>query len=140
LQRAISRAGLGSHIELLGRLTREQIRALLAESDLFMSPTVRESFGLAALEARCAGVPVVAMAASGVAELIEHGREGLLARSDEELAEHVASLALDRERLDEIARHNRRTSPPFDWPRVIDAHVAAYREAIALRDSVRAET
>ena len=140
LERAISRAALSGRIELLGRRTREEIRALLGETDLFVLPTVRESFGLAALEARCAGVPVVAMAAPGVAELIRHGHEGLLAGSDDELANQVASLTRDREWLNEMRSHNERTLPAFDWPRVVDAHLAAYRDAIALRDNVLAET
>ncbi|HXT16654.1 MAG TPA: glycosyltransferase family 4 protein [Gemmatimonadaceae bacterium] len=140
LTRAVSRAGLERHVELLGRCSRARIRELLAESHVFVLPTVRESFGLAALEARCAGVPVVAMAASGVAELITHGREGLLAQSDEELAAHVAALARDRGRLREMAEFNARTAPPHDWPRVIDTHLAVYRDAIALREKVRAET
>src|SRR6185437_13569019 len=67
LARAVSRAGLERVIELCGTRTRAEIRTMFAESDLFVLPTVRESFGLAALEARCAGLPVVAMAASGVA-------------------------------------------------------------------------
>jgi glycosyltransferase involved in cell wall biosynthesis len=109
---------------------------LLADSDIFVLPTVRESFGLAALEARCAGLPVVAMRASGVAGLIEHDVEGLLAGSDEELADHTAALVHDADRRTAIANHNRHTTPPFDWPRVIDAHLALYREAIALRETV----
>jgi len=133
LERAIARHDLAQHIELLGHCSRERIRELLAESHLFVLPTVRESFGLAALEARCAGVPVVAMAESGVADFIEHERNGLLARSDAELASHVARLANDRETLRAMANAARATPVPFDWPRVIDAHLDAYREAIALR-------
>ena len=38
-----------------------------------------------------------------------------------------------------MSDHNRRTSPPFDWPRTLDAHLAIYREAIALRDSACAD-
>jgi len=136
LERAIGRAGLGGQIELVGRQTRPAIRTLLSESDLFVLPTVRESFGLAALEARCAGVPVVAMRASGVAELVEHGREGLLADSDAHFVAQVASLVTNAEFRGVIARHNRETSPACDWPRVIDAHLALYREAIALRATV----
>jgi glycosyltransferase involved in cell wall biosynthesis len=136
LAAAIARAGLGGRIELLGRRSRDEIRTILAESDVFVLPTVRESFGLAALEARCVGLPVVAMAASGVAELIRHRREGLLARSDSELAAHVATLVRDAELRETIARHNRNTVPPYDWPRVIEQHLALYREAIALRSSV----
>ena len=89
-ERAISRHGLSGQIEVAGQRSRSEIRDLLASSDVFVLPTLRESFGIAALEARCAGLPVVAMRASGVAGLIEHGLEGLLAESDVELVSHVA--------------------------------------------------
>jgi glycosyltransferase involved in cell wall biosynthesis len=133
LERAISFYGLGDTIELAGHRSRPDIRDALAESDCFVLPTVRESFGIAALEARCAGLPVVAMATSGVAEVIGHGREGLLARSDAELARHVVTLARDEALRSAIAAHNRTTPPPHDWPRVIDANLALYQDAIALR-------
>jgi glycosyltransferase involved in cell wall biosynthesis len=100
-----------------------------------MLPAVRESFGIAALEARCAGLPVLAMAASGVAEIIHHPREGALARSDSEIATQIAALAADPERRRVIAEHNRSTPTRFDWPRVVESHLVVYREAIALRDS-----
>jgi glycosyltransferase involved in cell wall biosynthesis len=136
LGQTIARAGLGEHIELLGKLDRGQIRALFAESDAFVLPTVRESFGLAALEARCAGLPVVAMRESGVSEFITHEREGLLAGDDDDFATQVARLVSDPDLRDTIVLRNRATSPVHDWPRVVDAHLALYREAIALRASV----
>jgi glycosyltransferase involved in cell wall biosynthesis len=136
VERMIARYRFGERITLAGHRSRAEIRALLAASDVFVLPTVRESFGIAALEARCAGVPVVAMKASGVAELIEHGREGLLARSDVELVDCVAALIAHPDRRRAIANYNRSTVPPFDWPQVIDAHLSVYREAIAsLRSS-----
>jgi glycosyltransferase involved in cell wall biosynthesis len=137
--RAIARYGLDEHINLVGRKTRDEIRELLSASDVFVLPTVRESFGIAALEARCAGVPVVAMRASGVAELIEHGREGLLARSDVELVDCVAALIAQPERRHTMADYNRSTVPLHDWSRVVDAHLSVYREAIAFRDTALAE-
>jgi glycosyltransferase involved in cell wall biosynthesis len=135
LQRAIARHGLRPQIELVGHRPQSDIRDLLASSDVFVLPTLRESFGIAALEARCAGLPVAAMSASGVAEFIAHGREGLLADSDVQLASHVARLVCDPELRAAIGEHNRRTSPPFDWARTLDAHLGIYREAIALRDN-----
>jgi glycosyltransferase involved in cell wall biosynthesis len=136
LARLIAANKLDEQIQLLGRRTREEIRELMYECDLFVLPTVRESFGLAALEARCAGLPVIAMASSGVAEIVQHEREGLLARSDAEFATHVAALSRDNGRRRAIAKHNRDSTPPYDWSRLVDAHVALYREAIALRESV----
>ena len=135
LERAIARYGLDDRVILAGRRSRAEIRALLATSDIFVLPTVRESFGIAALEARCAGVPVVAMRESGVAELIEHGREGLLARSDVELVDCVAALIAHPDRRRTMADYNRSTAPPFDWSRVIDSHLSVYREAVALMSS-----
>ena len=132
VSRAVAHYGLGDRVTLVGRRSRSEIRDHLAASDIFVLPTVRESFGIAALEARCAGIPVVAMGASGVAELIEDGREGLLARSDVELVDCVAALIAHPDRRQAMAAYNRSTSPPHDWPRVIDAHLSVYREAIAL--------
>ena len=140
VERAIARYGLSGEVELLGRRSRDEIRALLWSSDVFVLPTIRESFGIAALEARCAGLPVVAMRASGVAELIEHGREGLLADSDVDLVDWVAALVQDPTGRALIAEHNRSTAPPYDWSRVIEVHLTIYREAIALRDNARADT
>ncbi|HEY4130267.1 MAG TPA: glycosyltransferase family 4 protein, partial [Gemmatimonadaceae bacterium] len=139
LERAIEHAKLGGVIEVLGQRSRDEIRTILANSDAFVLPAVRESFGLAALEARCVGLPVIAVAQSGVAELIEHGQEGLLGRDDAELAAHVARLALDRFFHRTILANNRATTTPHDWSRVVTAHETVYREAIALRDNVRAE-
>jgi hypothetical protein len=75
------------------------------------------------------------MAASGVAELIAHGREGMLARSDAELTSHVASLARDPVLCATIAGHNRATAPRCDWSTVLRAHIDLYSEASALRAS-----
>jgi glycosyltransferase involved in cell wall biosynthesis len=135
----IAKLGMRDRIELLGVRTREEIRSLLAESDIFVLPTRRESFGLAALEARCVGLPVVAMRASGVSEFIKHDESGLLADSHEEMANHVATLATDPERRRRIAEHNRAVGPGYDWSTVLADHVSIYRGAIALRDSVPAE-
>jgi glycosyltransferase involved in cell wall biosynthesis len=133
LERAVRRADLARQIELLGPRSRESIRALFAESDLFVLPAIRESFGLAALEARCAGLPVVAMRASGVSELIEHDVHGLLADSDAELAAHVERLVSDPAKREALAAQSRTTTTPFDWSGVVDAHVALYGQAIQLR-------
>jgi glycosyltransferase involved in cell wall biosynthesis len=133
VQRAIRRARLSADIELLGHQSRERIRELFAESDVFVLPTVRESFGLAALEARCAGLPVVAMRDSGVAEFVRHGAHGGLAASDRELADIVADLVNQPEKRATFAARSRLEVPPFDWTRVVEEHLLAYQRAIALR-------
>jgi glycosyltransferase involved in cell wall biosynthesis len=131
LERYIRKHGLGDMVELTGRRTREEIREVFARADLFVAPANLESFGIAALEARCAGLPVVAKARTGIREFVEHGREGLLARSDRDMVDQIVRLVRDRELRLVIAKNNRETMAPVDWPQVVKKNLAAYDSAIS---------
>jgi glycosyltransferase involved in cell wall biosynthesis len=132
LEKYLRAHGLGDVVELVGRRTREEIRAHFAEADVFVAPANLESFGIAALEARCAGLPVVAKERTGIREFVEHGREGLLATSDRDMVEQLTRIVRDRELRLVIAKNNRETSSPVDWSVVVGRNVAAYHEAISL--------
>jgi phosphatidylinositol alpha 1,6-mannosyltransferase len=133
LERLVRKLGLQDHVYFFGYRSREQIRDLFADADVFVLPAKLESFGLAALEARTAGLPVVAMAETGVADFIHDGREGLLANSDAHLVEQLVRLARDAELRERIAEHNQERLPPLGWQGVVARHVRLYREAIAMR-------
>jgi glycosyltransferase involved in cell wall biosynthesis len=133
LERLVAKLGLQDNVFFFGYRTREQIRDLFANADVFVMPAKLESFGLAALEARTAGLPVVAMAETGIADFIHEGREGLLATSDKHLVEQLARLSLDTDLRERLAELNRDRLPPLGWQGVIARHVRLYREAIAMR-------
>lgn len=128
----VRRLGLGDQVRLAGRLDRSAIRELFTTADAFVAPANLESFGIAALEARTAGVPVVAKARTGVREFVEHGREGLLATSDRDLADQLLWLARDSASRRVMAKHNALVPPTMDWDAVVAANVATYRRAITL--------
>ena len=130
LDRYIRAHGLADVVELAGRRTREQIRDEFSCADIFVAPANLESFGIAALEARSAGLPVVAKARTGIREFVEHGREGLLARSDKDMVDQIVRLARDRELRLVITKNNRETSSPVDWSDVVQMNLAAYRSAM----------
>ncbi|MDF5757277.1 glycosyltransferase family 4 protein [Spongiactinospora sp. TRM90649] len=132
MERHLRREGMTGWVELPGRLSRERIRALLAEADVFVAPAPRESFGLAALEARAAGVPVVARAQSGVADFVRPGEEGLLGRDLAEMAASIARLATDTGLRERIAAHNRETEPVrCSWPSVLAGFERCYEQAVS---------
>ena len=116
MERYLRRHGMAERVRLTGTLDRSAVRRLLEEAAVFLAPAHRESFGIAALEARATGVPVVASSWSGVATYVRHGREGLLGAADEELAAHTLRLLRDHRLRDRIADHNRRVRPVHDWP------------------------
>ena len=126
LARSVRRRGL-DWVELPGRLTRAEIQRLYAAADVYLAPAGLESFGVAALEARCAGLAVVAMASGGIGEFVRPGVEGFLVDSDQEMAAVTASLLRDPVRLREIQEHNRCSDPVMTWDAVVASHLSAYR-------------
>ncbi len=133
LEKQIKRLGLEHIVELPGYRSRDEIRKLFSRTDIYVQPTRWESFGIAALEARCAGLPVVAKIHGGVKGFIRSGKEGFLAQTDQEMEDHLVRLILEPELRESIARNNRETEPPFDWKEVIKLHEAVYQKAIRMR-------
>ena len=127
LQADLASRHLDGWVHLLGRRTREEIRSLYAAADVYVSPAYQESFGLAALEARSAGMPVVAMQSGGVGEFVEHGVEGLLCRDDADMAAAMATLANDGHLRARITQHNETDRPVHDWPAVVAQFESVYR-------------
>lgn len=115
VQREITKQGL-DWVELPGLMTHDQILETYDNASMFVASAILESFGIAALEARTAGLPVVGFAQSGVSEIVTDGQEGLLATDDAGMAAAIAKLATDHALRTQITRHNRKTVPPFSWP------------------------
>jgi L-malate glycosyltransferase len=68
--------GIIDDIRFIGK--QEQIEEILAVSDLFILPSEYESFGLAALEAMAAGVPLISSDAGGLPEININGKTGFM--------------------------------------------------------------
>jgi UDP-glucose:tetrahydrobiopterin glucosyltransferase len=112
--------------EVIGRLTRGDLRRLMARSAVTIC-AVRwdEPFGLVAAEAQMAGCPVAAYRRGAMPEVVEEGVSGYLAAPDDVAALAVAiesCLRLDRRDVRASARRR------LDLSRTIDAYEAALRE------------
>jgi glycosyltransferase involved in cell wall biosynthesis len=132
-ERYLRRHGMDDWVGLRGRLDRTAIRDELENSSVFLAPAELESFGIAALEARTAGLPVVASARSGVTEFVTHGIEGLLGDSDAALARHVTRLLTDDVLRARISQHNAAVPPHHDWVEAGRRTSALYLEAVSTR-------
>ncbi len=133
LEALARRLGLGESVSVMGFRPRSEVRDLLARSDVFVLPSVQESFGIAALEARCAGLPVVTFARSGARQFLEHGRSALLVDDDAALTAALVRLAEDGALRRRLRGHNRAAPNPYPWSTVLDAHEEAYRDALSGR-------
>jgi glycosyltransferase involved in cell wall biosynthesis/uncharacterized membrane protein YbhN (UPF0104 family) len=131
VERRIRRAGLTDVVRLTGRLSREQVLRELRAASVYVAPAPKESFGIAALEARCVGLPIVASRASGVGEFVRHQEDGLLVSGDAEMTRALVRLVSEPDLRQRITTHNRDVAPPFDWRDVLLQTEALYAVAVA---------
>ncbi|MFN8529173.1 MAG: glycosyltransferase family 4 protein [Anaerolineae bacterium] len=79
----ITARGLADHVTLYGRVSDDDLMRWYARADVFAAPSMHdgwkfEGFGLAALEASAAGLPVIGAADSGLEDAIDDGVTGYL--------------------------------------------------------------
>ena len=136
LRRDVEALGLkdAGQVRFVPWSSAESLRTMYSGSDVFVSACEREAFGIAALEARVAGLPVIAMRVAGSSEFLRHGEDALLCEDDAELAAAIARLSGDAA-LRRSLTASRPALERYNWPAVIDAHEAAYERA---RSRVRA--
>ena len=122
------RARLGPDVQAPGWLDRAALRALYQNAHAFVLPSHHESFGIAALEARAAGLPVIGRAGTGLAEFIRDGEDGYLCDCDTGMTEAALRLARDPALWQRMAGP-RPALARFDWPVVAARHLDLYARA-----------
>lgn len=122
-------AGVSDVVELLGRVPRGDLPALYAGQDVFLSVARLEAFGIAALEARASGLPVVALAGTGITSFIADGVDGLIAPDDAGLADALERLATEPGLYARLRGNALATSPAAGWDDVLAAAEREYSRA-----------
>lgn len=140
VRRRIAALGMTAWVHTPGDLSHNALRTLYRGADIFVAPATLESFGLAALEARAAGLAIVARDHTGVTEFVQDGIDGLLADSDDEMSRHLAQLCLDPNRLRQMLHHNHLVRPVHDWTHVGELNTAAYVRAVAAAGALVSQT
>lgn len=112
---------------------QQSVVPLLSVADLFLLPSIQESFGLAALEAMACEVPVVASRVGGLPEVVEHGVTGYLHPPDQLDAMAASAVAIlgDPERHRKMGRAARwDVASRFCSNDIVPQYEALYRELI----------
>lgn len=79
----LAREFLPERHTFVGRLEKDDLRALYSSADVFAFPGIGESLGMVYLEAMCCGTPVVGCMGSGPSQLVVQGKTGLLVEPDD---------------------------------------------------------
>ena len=117
-------------IRFLGKL--DTVEEVLSVADLFLMPSEKESFGLAALEAMACEVPVISSNAGGLPELVQDGLSGYVSPiGDVEQMTQKAVHILQEENLPEFKRNALLRAQEFDVTNILPMYVDFYKKVVA---------
>jgi glycosyltransferase involved in cell wall biosynthesis len=127
--------GIAERVRFVGPVTAPEVAELLGHLDLVVCCPWYEPFGLVALEAMAAGIPVVATRVGGLAETVVHEVTGLHVppRCAGDLAAAIASLAGDPDRRLRLGLAGRHRAQRYAWNRIARRTAAAYWDLLHRR-------
>lgn len=130
-QRTLKRRFAHPRITFTGVKRGEDLAAVFASADIFALPSSTETLSLVALEAMASGVPVLAMNAGGVRDIVEHQRTGLLANTAEEFEAFLRRFIEDASLRSTLGQTGRRYAEGKSWTHALQDLECSYQEVIA---------
>lgn len=121
--------GIDADVRFLGKL--EAIEEVLSVADLFLMPSEKESFGLAALEAMACEVPLISSNAGGLPELNVQGVTGFMSEiGDVDDMSRKALFVLDKKNLPTFKENALRRAKEFDLANILPLYERVYQRVI----------
>lgn len=134
--------GLDDMVRLLGRVPNDELRAAYALADLFVMPNVPvagdcEGFGLVTLEARVAGVPVVASSLEGIDDSFASADDGVLVPPGDVRAfvEAIDGLLQNELTIEARLRRRKRVKSRYGWEHIGEEYLTVFRAVQARHHS-----
>jgi N-acetyl-alpha-D-glucosaminyl L-malate synthase BshA len=122
--------GISDAVRFLGKL--EAVEEVLSVADLFMMPSEKESFGLAALEAMACEVPVISTNTGGLPELQIQGVTGFMSNvGDVEDMTKKSLLVLDKNNLPKFKESALARAKEFDITNILPLYEKYYQQILA---------
>jgi D-inositol-3-phosphate glycosyltransferase len=126
---------IDNQVRFLGAVPRKDVIALYAGSDVCVVPSRHESFGLVALEAMAAGLPVVATRTGGLQVTVEDGVSGYLVDVDDAatLGLRLGALRASPTLRRDLGARGAQIARRYAWPAIADQMIDLYETLIAER-------
>ncbi len=129
-ERLCYKLGIADKVVFLGN--SNEVDKILCFSDLFLLPSITESFGLAALEAMASGVPVISSNTGGIPEVNIEGISGFLSNVNdiESMSKDAIYILSDVERLKQFKLNAKKEAQKFDIHNVVPQYESIYEQTL----------
>ena len=116
----------------VGMISGDRLSAFYASGDLFVFPSVTDTFGNVLLEAMASALPILGAGSGPTRELLDDGRGALFPAADASaMAAQVLALADDAARRDRMREAGLAYARAHSWDAIFDALVLDYRDAVS---------
>ncbi len=124
--------GLDGRVRFAGARPHGDVIRFMRAADVFVLPSLVESFGIVLLEAMSCGLPVVASRVMGIPYLVEDGENGFLVPPGDEaaLADRITALLQDRGLRESFKARNVQKAISYAVPRIADRFVALWQRLV----------
>jgi len=126
LSEKIKMYNLNNYVKLLGNITDKELPNYFATADLFVLPTLYETFGWVYIESMASGTPVLTTNVGSVPEVVD--RAGLLIEPKNPglLADAIEKILFDEKVLGNLKRIGLKRAKMFDWENIIKQYEKYY--------------
>lgn len=116
----------------VGQKTGRELAEHYASADLFIFPSLTETFGNVTIEAMASGLAVIAYDHAAAGQLIKHGQNGMLiaVKQEHDLSAAAAQVIQNKELATEIRIQARQTAVDHDWSSVVSRTEGIFRSLI----------
>ena len=131
LEELAKELGIQKRVTFTGSLSFTETPSYMKAANLFGFASITETQGLATLEAMAAGLPVVAVEASGTRDILKHGQQGYLVENNPEaLAAAIKRLLSNPERMQKFAQAAYKKAQSFNIENLTGKLLDVYEQAI----------
>jgi glycosyltransferase involved in cell wall biosynthesis len=134
--------GLGNSAIFTGAIPPIEIPEAYAAADVFVLPSIFESFGIALIEAQAAGKPVVSTRVGGAPETLQEDKTGFLVdpKDSEQLGKAIIHVLSDEKLAREMGENGKKfVGARFDIRHIVNKVTAVYEESITNNTHGRGE-
>jgi len=131
LRQLVGELGIADRVMFTGKVPFDEVPNYLKAADIFTFASITETQGIVTLEAMAAGLPSVAVDASGTRDILEDGKQGFLVQNDaNDLANGILKLLDNQSLLGKFKSAALKTSRAYDNMSLARKMLKVYEQAI----------
>jgi glycosyltransferase involved in cell wall biosynthesis len=128
LKRKIKKFGLEKNIIFTGYVDENTKLTALSRADIFLAPSIHETFGIMSLEAMAMDKPIVASNVGGIANILDNMNTAILftPTRSEEISDAITKLLFHPQLAKKLSNNARHEVKKYDWDSIIDSYEEIY--------------